>query len=315
MPLPSSGTISMSQMRTEFGYSGQVAMSTFYNNRYTCRDPRGYNLGSWYGYTHAPCCTAYGTYAYQTCGIYCLDADSMITMADGTFKRIADVVVGDVVESRDIQELPDESPNQEYLHVVMPTLSYQNATAQVVGTHQVQAPFYYNINNGLLLATDSHEHIAFSDGVWRIILSVNLRPGDLLLRADGTTEVITSVERVEEEKTFYTIDVEELDVYIANGIVTHNAKTTTTNPCNVYYWYHDGSCGYYYVDQGYNASACGCTPPVTCNYYMYGSYGFESYTRCDGTPIYQYQNYGDYACIDSSFPTSGNWIYQGTCSG
>ena len=54
MALPSSGTISMNDLRTEFGYSGTVDMYTFYTNRYPCRGG-GYSLSDWYGYIHSPC--------------------------------------------------------------------------------------------------------------------------------------------------------------------------------------------------------------------------------------------------------------------
>ena len=54
MPMPTSGTITMDQLRTQFGYSGQVDMNTFYTNRYTCRGG-GYSMSDWYGYVHAPC--------------------------------------------------------------------------------------------------------------------------------------------------------------------------------------------------------------------------------------------------------------------
>lgn len=54
MALPPSGQICFSQVRSEFGYSGQVCMSTFFNNRYTCRGG-GYCLSNWRGYDHAPC--------------------------------------------------------------------------------------------------------------------------------------------------------------------------------------------------------------------------------------------------------------------
>ena len=58
--LPSSGQISMSELRDEFGYSGTVDMYTFYTNRYTCRGG-GYSLSDWYSYRHYPCLTLYNS--------------------------------------------------------------------------------------------------------------------------------------------------------------------------------------------------------------------------------------------------------------
>lgn len=56
MALPGSGQICFSQLRSEFGYSGQVCMSTFFNTRFTCRGG-GYCLSNWRGYDHLPCNT------------------------------------------------------------------------------------------------------------------------------------------------------------------------------------------------------------------------------------------------------------------
>lgn len=66
--IPTSGQVAMSDLRTEFGYSGQVTIAAFYANRYTCRGLGGYDLNSWRGYIHAPCATALGCFGYaSTC--------------------------------------------------------------------------------------------------------------------------------------------------------------------------------------------------------------------------------------------------------
>jgi hypothetical protein len=73
--LPSSGQISMSELRDEFGYSGTVDMYTFYTNRYTCRGG-GYSLSDWYSYRHYPClslsnsATLYYFYQYDGGNIF-----------------------------------------------------------------------------------------------------------------------------------------------------------------------------------------------------------------------------------------------------
>lgn len=281
MALPSTGSISMSQINGELGreLAAQISLDTAENGGYaainTCGSPypssgNPASMSEWRGYNHtAQCCPAYGTYQFSSCGISCLDGDTLITMADGTTKKISEVVKDDIVSSRDVVGMPDEAPDQSYLNIQLEHLNYSVSTAVVRATMTTTANRYYNINNGLLLATESHEHFAYRDGAWRIILSINLRVGDVLLKEDGTLEAITSVQLVNEEKTFYNIDVENLDMYVANGIVTHNAKIPT-NPCNRYYWYADGSCGYYYVDQGVDCN-CGsgcCNTDVTINWYV-----------------------------------------------
>lgn len=293
MALQGSGAISMSQINTELGRSSTatISLDTAENGGYvainTCGSPRPSSsnpasMSEWYSYNHsAQCCTAYGTYQYSSCGIFCLDGDTLITMADGTTKKISEVVKDDIVSSRDVEGMPDETPNKEHLSVQISQLNYTVSTAVVRSTMATPADAYFNINNGLLLATEAHEHFVYRDGVWRIILTVNLRVGDVFLKEDGSLEPITSIELVNEAKTFYNIDVENLDMYVANGIVTHNSKGTT-NPCNRYYWYADGSCGVYYVDQGLDCSCgigcCGTTVTITsyapASMTCYQSYNF-----------------------------------------
>jgi hypothetical protein len=312
MALQSSGAISMSQINTELGRSStaQISLDTAENGGYaainTCGSPRPSSsnpatMSEWYGYNHsAACCPAYGTYQYSSCGVFCLDGDTLVTMADGTTKKISLIQKDDVVSSRDIEGMPDESPNKEHLTVQLSSLNYTVSTAVVRATIATTAEAYFNINNGLLLATDAHEHFVLREGVWRIILTVNLRVGDIFLKEDGSMEPITSIELVNESKDFYNIDVENLDMYVANGIVTHNSKGTT-NPCNTYYWYADGSCGVYYVDQGYTPSACGCTVNVTIDFHVpssaicWSSYNFaatSSDTLLTGVTV-TYTWYGD----------------------
>jgi hypothetical protein len=72
--MPSSGTITMAQLRTEFGYSGQVNMNTFYTNRYTCRGG-GYSMSDWYGYVHAPCTANCGDTIYPSNPYQCSFSD------------------------------------------------------------------------------------------------------------------------------------------------------------------------------------------------------------------------------------------------
>ena len=306
MPLPSSGSISMSQINTELQRSGsaQISLDTAENGGYgainTCGSPRPSasnpaSMSEWYGYNHtATCCPAYGTYQFSTCGLFCLDGNTLITMADGSTKKISLVQKDDIVSSRDIEGMPDESLNKEHLNVQLSQLSYTVSTSVVKSTMTTEADSYININNGLLLATVSHEHFVLREGVWRIIVSINLRVGDIFLKEDGSLEPITSVELIEEPRTFYNIDVENLDMYVANGIVTHNGKNIN-NPCNTYYWYADGNCQYYQVNQGFTPGACGCV-----------SSGSVKFSNNDATicftPVITITAYWDvsYATIDAN---------------
>ena len=91
MPLPSSGTISMSQINTELGRSStaQISLDTAENGGYaainTCGSPypsssNPASMSEWYSYNHsAACCPAYGTYQYA----YCSGCDQYAVYANG----------------------------------------------------------------------------------------------------------------------------------------------------------------------------------------------------------------------------------------
>jgi len=79
MPLPSSGTISMSQINTELGRGSTAAISINnaatgqYVGINTCGSPYPNNsqphaMSEWYSYNHsASCCTPYGTFHSSYC--------------------------------------------------------------------------------------------------------------------------------------------------------------------------------------------------------------------------------------------------------
>lgn len=80
----------------------------------------------------------------------------------------------------------------------------------------------YNINNGMLLASESHLHnIRKEDGSVIQKQSFYLVNNDVLIDKDNNSVVIESV--VIEEKETKVVDIStESKTYIANGIYTHN---------------------------------------------------------------------------------------------
>jgi len=56
-----------------------------------------------------------------------------------------------------------------------------------------------------------------------------LKVGDYFLDKDNNEVEVTSVDVDNNNYTVYKLDVEDLDVYYAEGILTHNNKNLTPN--------------------------------------------------------------------------------------
>jgi len=144
---------------------------------------------------------------------YCFAAGTPISMADGTFKGIEDIKVGDVVKSYDNRTK---------------TLRASEVTAlKHHTTSEELAPEY------LLLKTSggreikvTPNHLFHSKGVWKE--AAVLKVGDELLNDKGETETLASSTKVVEEIPTYNFEVKNTHSYFATGILVHNVKTTVS---------------------------------------------------------------------------------------
>jgi len=123
----------------------------------------------------------------------CFGADTLVLMADGSNRRIADIQTGNKVKAYD-------SEAREM--VVKP----------VVATNSGQANYYYLIN-GNLKVTPPHPFFTVDRG-W--VPVEDLTVGDQVKAIDGTT-VITAIEMVDEEQAIYNINVEELGNFFVSA--------------------------------------------------------------------------------------------------
>lgn len=225
MALSSGGSISMGQIAAETG----VALSgvSLYNRSRVMSgsNPYGYYPASM---TSLPDSMSEfrGTSFANVPQSSCLLEGTLISMADGTTKKIEDLVAGDSLKSISIEGLPLD----ETLHFAWTSANPNITTADtiVVNATKVEAFAIYNINNGLLKATAEHVHLVKRESVYMFVQSSELLEGDILLDGQLNEVVITSVinDRLldGESVNVYLIDVETIDLFIANNIITHNKK-------------------------------------------------------------------------------------------
>jgi hypothetical protein len=169
----------------------------------------GFNRRYWDGSTLTLC---------LGCG--CLVSNTIITLSDGSTKLIQDIQVNDVLKSIDVSGMPQ--PSNEWYSWSSDTLNYVDSTSTVINFTTYEFDSVVNINNGRLIATDSHNHVVKQNGVWYIRTTSELNIGDILLDIDNAEFEITSLVTITEPTTVYDVDVNNSNLYFANNVLTHN---------------------------------------------------------------------------------------------
>jgi hypothetical protein len=186
--------------------------------------------------------TLYAVDVYNTINQpdFCLLFGTQITLANGSSINVEDLVVGDIIKSWVPAGLPDESqdPDSDQLDWRFYMLEEQSGSAQDVVVNDITFNFaagYYDLNNGLIKATGTHplwvNDVEINKYHFKAIQDVVI--GDKVVTYDetnGLTEIeVTDIGVITEDIEIVTLNVENADVYLANGTISHN-KGTSTQP-------------------------------------------------------------------------------------
>jgi len=201
----------------------------------------GYNTAAT-NYNSTTTKTLYAVDVYNTINQpdFCLLFGTKITKADGSVVNVEDLSVGDSIKAWVPTGLPDESQdvNSDQTDWRFYMLETQSGSYQEVNVADVVFNFasgYYDLNNGLIKATGTHPLWVWDSEIEKYHFKniEDVLPGDLVVTYDeinGLNEVeITDIEIVNADVEIVTLNVENADVYLANGIISHN-KGTTTQP-------------------------------------------------------------------------------------
>ena len=167
----------------------------------------------------------------------CFAYGTQILMSDGTTKNIEEIMVGDVVKSMSIPDMPivegtddDWNTYKDFSANSLVSSSLSTATVKRAVTDSYDNYYKITLGNGdILKVTFEHPLFIQRDGVyqWTKVnhteLSSSLKTTDLLVDKDKNTQTILSIDYVDEILDTGTIDVEDLDVYFANNYLVHNA--------------------------------------------------------------------------------------------
>ena len=159
----------------------------------------------------------------------CFIEGTNITLADGSQVLIETLQVGNVLKSFGIDTLPLYSDDDTVLTTWnTENLTGTDSTATIVSIRPIQVTEIIVINN-LLKTTPNHKHLVKHEGVWSFASAYMVVVGDIMLDINNNEFEITSAELQEVETVVYKMDVETLDVFYAENVLTHNLKDAETD--------------------------------------------------------------------------------------
>lgn len=193
-------------------------------------------------YNNASTKTLYAVDVYNTINQpdFCLLFGTKIQLANGSEINIEDLNVGDTIKAWVPIGLPDESqdPESDQVEWRFHMSETSSGSYQEVVVSDIVFNFasgYYQLNDGLIKSTGTHPMYVFDVEIqkYRFKNVEDILIGDLLVSYDevnGVSEVeVTNIELITADVEIVTLNVENADVYIANGLISHN-KGTTTQP-------------------------------------------------------------------------------------
>lgn len=130
----------------------------------------------------------------------CLAAGTKITMADGSYKKIEDIKLGEIVKSFNLEK--KELKNSEVIKVI-----------------KRKDPLIF-INNNLKVAPDELIYLANRNTK----MVVNLKMGDTLLSEGSNTITVYSVEYLDKLVDTYDLILENADNFFAEGYLVQTPK-------------------------------------------------------------------------------------------
>lgn len=197
----------------------------------------GYNTAAT-NYNTTTTKTLYAVDVYNTINQpdFCLLFGTKVTLANGNEVNIEDLNVGDEIKAWEPTGLPDESQpldsdQVEWRFYLSNTLSGDSKNVVVRDITFNFAEGYFSLNNGLINATETHPLYVYDNeiGKYKFKNVGEILPGDKLIMQDESEIEITNIEVVTADVEIVTLNVENADVFLSNGLISHN-KGTTTQP-------------------------------------------------------------------------------------
>jgi len=220
-------TFSVSSMNPQLP-SAQSSLQSIASHTIRVNFADGYNdhIGGGAGYGVNKDKTVYSVDSYDgNSTVLCLKSNTPVELADGSIIEIGDVEEGMKLKGYAIAGLEDYAENK-YYDWSSDSLEATVKEVEVVNVVYSFSNKIYNINGGQIYCTSEHPFLVKrSDGTYKFKPAHLLTEEDSLLKStkNGVIETpITSIVLEQENVEIVSIDVEEIDTYLANGYITHN---------------------------------------------------------------------------------------------
>lgn len=157
----------------------------------------------------------------------CLLEGTLITMMDGTSKKVEDVVVGDVVKSISIQGLSEDEDAWKSWSTNTDNFVSSNISTNITGLATEVFNKYYTLGFGDKIIHVTGEHPILIKKEDNTILFQQVRDiqvGDAMrVFSSNSWAVITSIDIITDNTIpTYNLSAEDADVYVAGDIIVHN---------------------------------------------------------------------------------------------
>ena len=153
----------------------------------------------------------------------CVLYGTKILLEDWMTKPVQEVSVGDRLMSKGFVGMPSKE-DASLSTWSSNDLKLQPDNVSVVSTKTFNVNIVYSFNDGQLFTSADHLHLFKSEGKWRVGKTLEIKVGDYLLGYDGTEILVSNIIETHGQFLVYRLDVEDNDLFVANGILTHNLK-------------------------------------------------------------------------------------------
>ena len=158
----------------------------------------------------------------------CLPRMTSIALGGGSFKRIEELKVGDLILSYDLAGL--SQLEQAWLSFRTANLKAKETRTRVQGVAIARFDRFYVFSvegsNAKFRVTFEHLVLYQRDWLWRFGHAEEIQVGDYLAVGLAAKKVV-SREEVKLSLTTYNLDVEPYDIYVADGVLVHNSQSIT----------------------------------------------------------------------------------------
>lgn len=153
-------------------------------------------------------------------GSGCLVYGTKVLMYDGSLKSVEDLIIGDIVKSIAINGL---NPNIEmnWEGWLTNDFQYEDGLSIITDIYDNSFSQYYVFNNKLR-ATYEHPIFIKRGDDYKFECAENITIGDYMFTSNNEFELISSIDIIDENVQTININIEENDVYFADGVLVHN---------------------------------------------------------------------------------------------